>query len=537
MKNKKLILISLLLATSSHFLCFSQNTPNVSGYVFDDSNQNGIFDAKEKGVAGVLVSNQREVVKTNKKGLYLLPVTSDAIIFITKPSGYNVPVNELNLPQFYYIHQPEGSPKGLVYKGIAPSGNLPAQINFPLIKSKAEKEFKVFIVGDLHIGSKKLEYFKNDIVQNMLKYKADFYMALGDVVSNDCSMFDPINKVTQHLGIPVYNVLGNHDVNYHASERKYEAESFKSHFGPDYFSFNYGKVHFVVLNNIKYYGWNKESNSRGSHEFGLGEKQLKWLVNDLQYVPEDNLVVFSEHIPFSQVNEKKNKHSINKDEMRVLFDVLKTRKHLLSLAGHHHTFQMHELANELSSFLFEGEQVLSPDLFPEIVVGAGCGSWWSYPKDERGIPWSVSNDGTPNGFSVFSFSGNEYDFDYYPANQPEDFQMRISRPLDIVDKDSLQKEKIIVNVFTGDSDTKVRCTINDDIEVTLEQTPMIDPFTADIFNQYREYVVSWAKVARAQHIWSATLPEGLLPGAYKLKVDVTLRPGKEYTSYKLIEIK
>ena len=112
MKNKKLILISLLLATSSHFLCFSQNPVKVSGYVFNDSNQNGIFDNNEKGVPGVLVSNQREVVQTNNKGMYSLPIPSDAIIFVTKPAGYRVPLNELNLPQFYYIHQPEGSPEG-----------------------------------------------------------------------------------------------------------------------------------------------------------------------------------------------------------------------------------------------------------------------------------------------------------------------------------------------------------------------------------------------------------------------------------------
>ena len=537
MNNKKLILISLLLATSSHFLCFSQNTPNVSGYVFDDSNQNGIFDANEKGVAGVLVSNQREVVKTNNKGVYSLPITSETIIFVTKPSGYNVPVNELNLPQFYYIHQPEGSPKFLRYKGIAPSGSLPPQINFPLIKSETENEFKVFIVGDPQVSSKTLEYYKNDIVQNMLKYKADFYMGLGDMVGDVLSMFTPLNKVTQHLGIPVYNIFGNHDMNWRTSKQKYKAETFKSHFGPDYFSFNYGKVHFVVLNNINYHGWNKETNSKGVQGTSLGEKQLKWLINDLQFVPEDNLVVFSQHVPFSQISGRTNKYSADKDEMRVLFDVLKTRKHLLSLAGHHHTFQTHELVDELSSSFFVGEQVLSPDLFPEIVVGAGSGSWFSYPKDERGIPWSVSIDGTPNGFSIFSFSGNEYDYQYYPANHPEDFQMRISRPLHIVDKDSLQKEKIIVNVFTGDSNTKVSCTINDDTLVMLDQTPMIDPYSADIYSQYREYVASWAKLEQTNHIWSAPLPDGLVPGTYKLKVDVTIRPGKDYTSYRLIEIK
>ena len=44
------------------------------GYVFDDINQNGRKDRGEFGVANVAISNGVDVVLTNDKGFYSLPV-------------------------------------------------------------------------------------------------------------------------------------------------------------------------------------------------------------------------------------------------------------------------------------------------------------------------------------------------------------------------------------------------------------------------------------------------------------------------------
>jgi hypothetical protein len=73
----------------------------VKGNVFEDLNQNGKKDKSEKGIAAVAVTNGSEVVLTDKKGNYELPVKSDAIIAVIKPSGYQIGVNKDNLPQFF----------------------------------------------------------------------------------------------------------------------------------------------------------------------------------------------------------------------------------------------------------------------------------------------------------------------------------------------------------------------------------------------------------------------------------------------------
>ena len=82
--SKKCALVALLLAS------FGASAADVgSGHVFHDKNGNGIFDRNESGVRGVAVSNGREVVVTNTRGQYALPVSDDTILFVIKPRGWS----------------------------------------------------------------------------------------------------------------------------------------------------------------------------------------------------------------------------------------------------------------------------------------------------------------------------------------------------------------------------------------------------------------------------------------------------------------
>ena len=94
-----------------------------TGRVFTDANQNGLLDSGETGLPNVRVSNGTKVVLTDENGRYELSIGEEAVLFITKPKNYATPVNAHMLPQFYYIHQPNGSPEGLRYQGIDPTGH------------------------------------------------------------------------------------------------------------------------------------------------------------------------------------------------------------------------------------------------------------------------------------------------------------------------------------------------------------------------------------------------------------------------------
>ena len=112
------------------------------GRVFIDANQNGLLDSGEIGLPNVHISDGTQVVLTNERGRYEIAIDPETLLFITKPKVYATPVNAHMLPQFYYIHQPNGSPEGLRYQGIKPTGSLPGTIDFPLIPRPEQKRFE-----------------------------------------------------------------------------------------------------------------------------------------------------------------------------------------------------------------------------------------------------------------------------------------------------------------------------------------------------------------------------------------------------------
>ncbi len=164
---KKLLLFTFLF-TSLASLSAQQI---VKGSVFDDKNNNGKKDKKEKGIANIAVSNGVEVVLTDSEGKYSLPVDDDNIIFVIKPAGYKIEVDEYNFPKSYYIHKTKGSPLSK-YKGVDPTGELPESIDFALIKYDEPETFSSFIFGDSQTYTEKeVEYFTKGIVDEAKKKK------------------------------------------------------------------------------------------------------------------------------------------------------------------------------------------------------------------------------------------------------------------------------------------------------------------------------------------------------------------------------
>ena len=111
----------------------SKPSRGVTGRVCNDRNRDSICQSRERGLRGVLVSDGLNVTITDWRGRYVLPLPTAAdeargvSYFVTEPRGYDVPVDEDNVPQFYYVHKPEGSPLNLQgepfrFGGLAPTG-------------------------------------------------------------------------------------------------------------------------------------------------------------------------------------------------------------------------------------------------------------------------------------------------------------------------------------------------------------------------------------------------------------------------------
>jgi len=207
-----LVLIAALPAAATEM-----EDPFASGVVFHDRNSNGERDAFDFGVRGVAVSNGRDVVQTDWRGRYRIAVGDDTILFVIKPGGWASPVDDNGLPRFYYIHKPDGSPTDLAYPGVSPTGPLPDQINFPLYRQREPRSFRAILFADPQPRTlEELDLFSRDIIEEVIGTEAAFGMTLGDLVGDDLSLFEPLNQAIGQIGIPWHNVIGNHDMNYHA---------------------------------------------------------------------------------------------------------------------------------------------------------------------------------------------------------------------------------------------------------------------------------------------------------------------------------
>jgi hypothetical protein len=516
-----------------------------TGVVFEDRSGTGRRQAGDPGIAGVLVSNGCEVVKTDGEGRYALPVDDETIIFVIKPTGYAVPVERgVMLPRFYYIHQPQGTPAhlGLRDRGIAPSGPLPGSVDFALRKVDEPSRFDVLMFTDPHAGSPaEIDFIRDDVVNPLIGTKAAFGLTTGDIMSDDLSLYGRYNRIIGQLGVPWHNIVGNHDLNLDAPDGRYSRETFKQTFGPSHYAFEYGGALFLMLDNVEYLG--ARAGAPGCRYQGrFGKRQLAFVANVLAAMPADRLVVAAMHIPLRTYLEPDDPAS-NTVDGAALVKLLGDRP-AISFSGHMHTTEHHYLGGE--------------DGVPHHhhVMTAVSGSWWSGPYDHRGVAVADSHDGTPNGFHVLSVEGNRATTRYQPAKEPNARQVRI-----VLDSESHRARKataddfrmsqlvgspiaqdaagttdLLVNVFDGGPRTTVEYRIGERAPVRMGRERRTDPFVKEVFARNQATKKPWVKAELCSHLWVARLPGDLEAGTHCIRVRVTDEYGREHHDHLVLEV-
>lgn len=413
----------------------------VEGTVYIDQNNNGQLDSGEEGLSDVAVSNGHEVVLTDDAGVYSLNIDErDGHVFVIKPSGYELRVDGLNRPQFYYLHKRDGSPD-LDFKGVEPTGPLPESVDFPLLEASDSDTFRVLLFGDPQpYTEREVTYFDRDIVSELKNVEGfKFGITLGDIVGDDLDLFQSYSRATGKIGLPWFHVQGNHDMNYDAETDEYADETFEAVFGPPTYSFNDGMAHFIILDDVVY----PRPDGNSGYIGGLTEKQLTFIENDLRHVPNDHLVVLAFHIPMFI---PENRKTFRRADRRHLFELLKEYPNTLSISAHTHIQQFHFFDEE------EGWRRLTPHIHYN--VGTTNGDWWSGVPDERGIPPTMMRDGTPNGYAMLDIEGNSFTIDYKAAGKPENYRVSLWGP-ELVPQDSWHGAALYVNYFLGNKFTQV----------------------------------------------------------------------------------
>lgn len=408
-----------------------------TGIVFHDVNRNGTQDAGESGLAGVKVTNGRDVVLTDPNGAYILPAMDDMAVMVVQPSGYQVPHNENWVPQFAYQHKPAGSPKPLRFGGLAPTGTLPSAINFPLIEASGGNNFTCAVLGDTQTyANQEVGYFRDSTIDDILDRpqaeQPDCVLAVGDVMGDDLNLIPRMAEIIGTLKAPQWWVHGNHDLDFDADTDADSADSWRRLWGPNNFAFEVGDVLFITLDNV-YYPCGEDDAATPGREFciddevkryngRLTEDQLTFVAGLLQHTDEDKLIVFAHHIPFvGFYDQMAAPHQT--DNVNALYALVEGRE-ALSLSGHTHT-----MANLSPGDSFAGwSQMVSVDAIPfrHIIAGAASGAWYHGDFDTHGVPMALQRLGAPRGWLKLDVNANQYKETYVGSNVGRERRMWVS---------------------------------------------------------------------------------------------------------------
>jgi hypothetical protein len=319
---------------------------DLSGVVFSDRNGNGVRDAREPGIANVVVSDQDTVVTTKADGSFTLSRgRGHGIVFVSVPSGYRV--------------------TGSFWRGAGES------LSFALSPTTQAPSFQFVHASDTHISEQSAPRTRR-LRQLVDSIKPAFTIISGDLVRDALRVpeaeargyYDLFMRERAAFRAPVYTAPGNHEIFGIETDKSgvsptnplFGKTMYRSFLGPDYYSFNVGGVHFVALNTVDIAG-----NYYHGHVDSL---QLAWLGRDLAALPPRTVVVTFNHIPFYSSSETLNgyddgppaptlitvngkttfRHTVS--NAAEVLTVLARQRHELALGGHIHIVERLEYERE-----------------------------------------------------------------------------------------------------------------------------------------------------------------------------------------------
>ena len=364
----------------------------------------GTVTCDGKGVANVMVSDGISVTCTNSKGAYKLKTDNQMshFVYISTPSGYEVPSERGFMPKFY--HSLEKGKK---------------QYDFTL-KAVDQSNYHLIVSADIHVRNRamtKVEPIKRlplnnpvdevdaetflrtymvhlkEYVSQLPKGTAVYGLNLGDM-SNEShwkrygGTLENFVNVCERGGMPIqtYSVIGNHEHDmavrdiFDDDDSAAEMEYMKV-FGPTYYSFNIGGVHYVVLDNIKYCNHKSKGRDRNS-EVRVTQDQLDWAALDAKFMPKDTKsIVIAWHCPAHRFYKK----GVSNENTKAVLDIYAPfNLPMTILSGHNH---------QAESVTVAGYKNTMEYLHPSV-----SGSWWYFP---------VCTDGAPSTFTRYDFEGGK----------------------------------------------------------------------------------------------------------------------------------
>ena len=356
----------------------------------------GLVHCGDTPLANVVVSDGLLCTKTNAYGVFTLnsDLNSTKFIMVSIPSGYEVKVDSNGLPQFYHrVTDIEREMRS-------------CSVDFDLNKVEGNQDRFTLLVGaDPQPRAKTASSDRNayhsldccdDLYRDMREKAASitdrkvYGLMLGDIVHENMSLYDNYIAGLKTLGFQMFNVLGNHDNDYTAKTDVEGRRKFEDKLGPTYYSYNIGKLHFVVLDNLIMKL--NSSDQLKEYDQGLTDEIWQWLQNDLQYVDRSTTLMVAAHSAMFKLISGGNRGAAHKNDYGNLFAKF-AKAHIWT--GHQHTSY-----NYVYSSSSEWKAI------EEHTVARSTGELWTN---------EYTAGGTPRGYTVVEVDGNNISWKFKPT--------------------------------------------------------------------------------------------------------------------------
>ena len=369
----------------------------------------GIVSSAGVGVENVVVSDGAEVTVTNEKGIYQLKSAKKwGYVFISVPSGYEVPSVGV-LPQFH--------------RALKNSADVVERADFKLEKVDGQDSYKIFMLGDMHLANRtgdlgQFAQFTSDLTDYMTRHKGEkmYALTLGDMTwdlywySNSYYFPQYLNTINSQIkNLQIFHTMGNHDNDFQTRSDYDAAVKYVDQICPTYYSFNIGKVHYVVMDDIDCSSY--DGSTSRNYVKSLSAEQLDWLAKDLSHVAKTTPVVVAMHAQVFYPTTSGFK--IDQDQVNTLrlFDILDGYT-VRFVTGH-----THKLFN-----VTPDAPIVDGHNFREYNSGSVCASWWWSGNLTPGI--HIGTDGTPGGYGIWDVTGTDFQCLYKSTGWPEEYQFR-----------------------------------------------------------------------------------------------------------------
>ncbi len=446
----------------------------------------GCVSSGGMGIARVGVSDGRSVVMTDGEGMFeLASDSSRRFVHVSLPAGYEIPT------------QPTGTAR--LYRPIRPDSGGVMETGFTLEPMKGQDlEHAFILMADPQTRTKgDVERLHGEAVPDLRETAARlspahvFGVACGDIMYGNLELFPGYERAVREMGFPCFQVLGNHDVDSAALIDRLSTRTFERYFGPAYYSFNRGEIHYVVLDDICW---------TGDYIGFIDDDQLGWLGADLALVEKGRTVVVFMHIPpytsrhtrYGRTRPGDKAVVANREQLYRLLEPFRA----YAVCGH-----MHE-----SEYLRDG----GADIH---VCGALCGAWWTGP---------ICQDGTPNGYAVYTVKGGELQWRYKATGKDAGHGMRLYPP----GSDSARTRHFIANVWSADDAWKVVWYEDGERRGGMKRGIGWDPLAERLYlGKKLPERYAWVDPVLTGHLFYA-IPS---PGTRRIVVEATDRWGNIYT--------